>query len=624
MDYKKIEEDPEEYGNNLTIKKLEALLRKLSDYYYNTDTSLVDDDTFDILKSILEKKSPKSKFLKEVGAPPKKDKVKLPFPLMSLDKIKEDDALNKYIKKYTGPYVLSDKLDGVSAMIYNNKLYSRGNGVIGQDITNLLEHVTKAKPEKDMAVRGELIITRKDFDKIKDDNSNIRNTVGGIVNSKHPDKNILKLVKFVAYNIITPEYDQLTQFKKLEKIGFKVPKYTVKTKLVDAELKEYLGLRRKESEYDVDGIVIADSSKAYKITSKNPDHAVAYKMINEVFDVKVTDVIWNASKDGYLKPKIKIEPINTQGVKITYVTAHNAKNILDNNIGIGSIVQITRSGDVIPYIVKVITGAKAKMPDIPYVWNKSKVDVIVKDIFTHASDSIKVKQLKHFFTACDIKYISEGILKKIVEEGYDTVYKILSADRKKLVKINGIGEKLVEKIYDSIETNLKKIKLETLMYASNIFGRNLGEKKLKLIVDKYPKILEKKWDKETFIEKLNDIDGFSILTSEKFVDNLDKFKDFMEQISPFIKIHKEEKKESEHTIFTNKTIVFTGFRDKNFEKIITNNGGKVSGSVTSKTFILVYASGSGNKLKKAQELGIKTMTKEEFEEYLTLNKIFFI
>lgn len=622
-DYKKIDKDPITYVSKLKTKELEDLLRHLSNEYYNTEKSMVTDKTFDAIKEYLEEKSPKSKFLKEIGAPPKsQEKVKLPFPMMSLDKVKDEDALNKFIKKYHGPYVISDKLDGVSAMLYNGKLYSRGDGKTGQDISNLIKYTIKnTTMPPNMAIRGELILTKHDFETIKDKMTNPRNGVAGLVNAKHPDPIILALIKFVAYGIMYPEFTQEEQFELLEKMKFTTSTHiTVTKKEISNEfLTKYLTTRKKKSDYEIDGIVISDSSDSYKISADNPDYAVAYKMLSETFDVTVEDVVWEASQYGYLKPRIIIKPLKTQGVTITHATAFNAKYVLDNKLGPGSIVKITRSGDVIPYILEVVKSTKAKMPDMEYAWNTTKVDIIVNDIFMNASTGIKVKQLDSFFSTLGVKYISEGILKKLVDAGFDTVFKILNADKKKLTAIDGIGDKLIEKIYNNIDTQLKTTKMAKLMDASGIFGRGLGERKLVLITNKYPDVMEIKLDKKEFIEKLNEIDGFSTLTSTRFVDNLPKFKIYFAELGKFIDLSYLTKINlilvPKGKLFENEIVVFTGFRNADYEKLIETNGGKISSSVSGKTTLLVYTDcAGGSKLTKAKELGIKTLTKEEFEK----------
>jgi DNA ligase (NAD+) len=631
-----INDDPTKFAKESTIKELETTLRELAKAYYNTGESLVSDEIFDILKDILKKRSPKNKFLKEVGAPISKEKVKLPYPMMSLDKIKPDTSeLKKWKAKYKGPYVDSDKLDGVSAQVYKTKdgelkMYIRGDGIMGHDISHLIKYTLPkslkvASIPNESSIRGELIITKKDFKKI--DMANARNTVSGQVNSKHPNMDIVKLIKFISYSVINPRYDQIEQMEKMEKWGFTTVVYKVVKELDAKVLNEYLVKRRTEAEYEVDGIVVVDASKAYDLTKENPKHAFAFKAVldDQIAETVVEDVIWKVTKDGYLVPRIKISPVKLVGVTITYATAYNAKYILDNKIGPGAVIKLIRSGDVIPKIHEIIKPAKkAKMPDIEYKWNESEVDIIVKDIFGAQKDStatnMKIMKITNFFDKLGVKYISEGIVRKLAEAGYDSIQKILKANKEDLIEIDGIGEKLVTKIFANLDVALKKEPLAKFMAASNIFGRSLGSKKLAMITAIYPNILDLDYSKKELKEKINEINGFSDKSTDKFVDNLDQFKKFFEEINGIIDIsHLKTKVTSTPkkvgTKFKDEIVVFTGFRNKDYEKLVTENDGKLSGSVSGKTTLLVYAEGTENssKYKKAKTLGVKTMTDKEFK-----------
>ncbi|ARF08903.1 NAD-dependent DNA ligase [Catovirus CTV1] len=632
----KLKKNPQKYSESLDITKLEKLLRHLSDAYYNTGTALVDDDIFDIAKEVLEKRNPENKFLKEVGAPVTKKKIKLPYPMGSLDKIKPDTAeLEKWVKKYKGPYVLSDKLDGISAQLYKNdkgefELYSRGNGIEGQDITHLIKLIMNKKIKmsdipKGTSIRGEIIISKDNFKSIENTMANARNAAAGLVNSKTVDKNIAKITEFVTYSIIHPSYKQTEQMDLLKKWDFNVVEYKIEKQLTKEMLGEYLLKRRKESKYEVDGIVVVDSSKEYKVEEGNPDYAFAFKAIlkDQVAKAKVVDVLWSASKDGLIKPTIQIEPVKLVGTTITYATAFNAKYVVDNKLGPGAIIKLVRSGDVIPHILEVLEPAKEpKLPDVPYKWSESGVDIMVKDLFGAFGDTIKIKRIVHFFKTLDVKFISEGLVKKLVENGYDSIEKILSADKSKLQDIDGMGDKMVEKIYDSIEKQLHNTNLQTLMAATNIFGGGLGVKKLKLIIDKYPNIMNEKWSKNEMFEKINSTEGFSDITTSKFIDNLDKFKKYFEKIDNIMDLSNLKKKVSNvpkkttDGKFKDQVIVFTGFRNKEWEKIIEENGGKISNTVSGKTTLVVHSIDSitSSKIQKASKLNIKTMSTEEFEK----------
>ncbi len=645
-------DNPDKWARDITIARLVTVMKELSAHYYNTGESLVSDEIYDILKDVLEERDPTNKYLAEIGAPvvKNKDKVKLPHFMPSLDKIKpSSDSLDKWKKKYKGPYTLSDKLDGVSGLLIKDKkgsnLYTRGDGVKGQDISYLLPYIisTKGNKLKDIpdgtAIRGELIISKKDFKKISGKLKNARNAVAGLVNSKTVPLNVAKLTTFIGYSILYPRYDHKTQMEKLKEWKFQNVHYknvNNEKGLTNDNLSEYLKKRRVEAEYEIDGIVVTDASKSYTVAeNKNPLHSFAFKTIltDQIAEVTVLDVEWNISKDGLLKPRVRVTPVELGGVTIEYATAFNAKFVQDNVLGPGAVIKLIRSGDVIPHIMEILKPAasgKAKMPDISYKWNKTKVDAIAKDIKGKDKDAQTIKQLTYFFKTLGVKFISEGIITKLVENDYNTLVKILEASDTKddLYEIDGIGNKLVDKIYNNIDAAFKTVTLERLMAASGIFGRGFGVRKNKLITSEYPNLLRLKWanDRDKLFDKIMEIEGFDTVTSTQFADNFKKFKKFFQILDKIVDIKhlktvnsslaKGSKKSSKKSKLEGKKIVFTGFRDADLEQKIEDNGGKISSSVSGNTDIVVYAdtdvAKDSSKYKKAKELGITMMTKEVF------------
>lgn len=629
-------EDPVNFAESISISKLVNILRELSDAYYNSPKPLISDDIFDILRDVLEERDPNNKFLKEIGSPVSKDKVKLPYPMASLDKIKPNtNELDKWLVKYKGPYVISDKLDGISAQLYKDntgkfKLYTRGNGYEGQDISHLIPYVLNKRSKindipNGTSIRGELIIPKKKFREISDYMANARNAVSGLVNSKVIDRRVAKITKLIVYSIIHPRVIKSTQMNMLKEWKMDTVKFQKKNEINDEELERYLIERREKSPYEIDGIVVEDSSRKYNLIDGNPKHAFAFKAISrdQYTKARVVDVIWNASKDGLLKPRVEIEPIKLSGTTIRYATAFNAKYVKDNRLGPGAIIQIIRSGDVIPHIMEVIRPAKrAKLPNTKYKWTDSKVDIYVdSNNKTELGNQIKVRRLVHFFRTLDIKYISEGIITNLVNNGYDSIEKILSADENDLCNIEGIGIKLVNKIFNNIDNVLKNTDLATFMAASNIFGSGMGVKRLKEITKIYPNIMTVRWNKETMVNNINDIDGFSNINTLKFVENFCEFKTFFNKINKIIDIEYLKRPKNNDNMkktskFKDQVIVFTGFRNKDWEKAIENGGGKVSNNVSRNTTILVYSDDikTSGKIDKANKLNIEIMSEREFSK----------
>lgn len=639
----KIVQDPYNYANNITKTKLEKILRELSHHYYNTKTPLVSDDVYDILLNVLRERFPKSTLFKEIGAPISKNKVKLPYPLGSLEKIKpETGALHEWKKNYSGPYILSDKLDGASALLYKDKdghlkLYSRGDGYYGQNISHLITYVfsnnflENSKLPNDTAVRGELIISKENFKKIEKEYKNARNTVSGLVNSKTYSKkfNVAKITEFVAYALIHPRKIMSNQMKLLKEYKFKVVDYVIKKQISNEGLSKRFLERRNKGEYKIDGIVVIDSSKSYSHVGGNPHFGFAFKQVltDHQAEAKVLDIEWDVSMDGYLKPVVLIESVKFDDVVVKRVTAHNAKYVKDNVLGPGSTIELIRSGDVIPYINKVLTPSASSKPKLPtgsYQWNKNKVDIITTD--PKLILNIKAKRMDHFFKTAKVKDISIGIIKKLVEYGITDVVSFLKANYDDIVKnVDKVGKTMINKIVNNLKNKLKDINLPRLMAASHEFGRGFAYKKIKAVTDEIPDILDLKLKKKELIEKVDDIEGFDKITATQFVEGIEKFKKFYDRLKKVIYLPKldsnKQKKnanKSKKLRFEGMKIVFTGFRNEDWEELIEEEGGKVSGSVSKNTNIVVYAE-EKSKYKKAKSLindghDIKLMTPTEFSK----------
>jgi DNA ligase (NAD+) len=362
-----------------------------------------------------------------------------------------------------------------------------------------------------------------------------------------------------------------------------------------------------------------DNQMAYDVVEGNPKYGFAFKSImeNQMTIATVVDVEWDVSRYGYIKPRVKIEPINLVGVTITYATAHNAKFIYDNNIGKGSKIKIIRSGDVIPKIMEVLTDSKSgkpQMPDIPYEWNDTHVDIMVKEKHRGTSITEKTKQLTNTMKTLGVKYIDEGLSEKLVSEGYETIIDLLKANIKDIREI--IGDKMTEKIYKNIYTALQKTQLHILMASCNYFGRGIGVKKLHVVTKKYPNIMKKSWSTDKLYDKINELDGFQDKTTQKFVDGFPKFVKYFNKINKIINIEYliEPTTKVKGDLFDKKKIVLTGFRNAEIVSFIENNGGENSSSVSKNTFLVICADIDeiSGKLDKARKLDIPIMTKEQF------------
>ena len=627
--------DPFNYADQLTIKQLEDVIIYTSDKYYNDD-SIIIDSIWDMLVDFLRLKNKKSKILKKIGSKVKsKNKVPLPYHLGSMDKIKPpSNKLDYWIKKYKGDYVLSEKLDGVSALlVYNNNninLYTRGTSNEGTDITPLLKYLSNIPPYSDIekysnkikgkknliAFRGELIISKNIFDKRWSSvMKNARNTVAGLVNSKNINPKLAADTRLVLYEIVDPRFKILEQYKVIKELGF----YTVHNKVVKninyTYLSKYLLKRKKESKYEIDGIIVTNNEIHEHNKSGNPDYAFAFKDIleDQKANTCVIDIEWNISKDGYINPTVLIEAVNIGGVTIKRVTGNNAKFIKDNMISPGATIEIIRSGDVIPKIQNVLIKAKnIKWPTVDYEWSPSNVDIIAKN---KCCKEVNVKNIYYFFSTLNTKGLGEKIIEKLYDGNIDTIEEILSVTKEKLLNIEGFKEKSADNLINSINKIKTKQQLTLIMNASNKLGHGMGLERAKSVLDKYPNLLNdyKKWSKSDFINKLKDIDGWEDKTSKLFVNNFPEFIKFYTIIKKYINIevkHKEKKTGK----YKDMNIVMSGFRDKEITEYLENEGAKITNSISKNTDMLIIKDDSvmdTSKVKNAQKLGVKIILRTE-------------
>lgn len=617
------------------IRKLESLSEKeLSDMivfanaeYYNT-MPIMTDNEYDIVKEYIDRKYPQNTVIEQVGAPVKKNKVTLPYEMPSMDKIKPDSsALVNWMKKYSGPFVLSCKLDGVSGMYSTEgktpKLYTRGDGKIGQDISHLIPFL-KLPKEKGIVVRGEFIIPKETFDeKYKVLFANPRNLVSGIVNSKSADKKVEDL-HFVAYELIRPQMIPSEQMKQLNNAKFEVVQNISVETLSNEILSQVLVDWRKNYAYEIDGVIVTHD-KVYSRISGNPEHAFAFKMVlsEQMAEVKVLDVVWTASKNGYLKPVVVVEPVRLGGVTIQKASGMNGRFIEENRIGIGAIIQIIRSGDVIPYIMSVTVPAeKTKMPDVPYTWTKTHIDIILEN--ANVDSTVIEKNITAFFTDLEVDGLSTGNVKRIIEAGYNTVPKILKMEKSDFEKVEGFGATMVEKIHGGIRDKVTNATLLQIMAASNLFGRGMGLRKMEPIMSACPDILTSKDTPEEKKAKLMEIKGIGPQNTTSFVDNIPQFLAFLKECNLEGKLQRPSEpvdapvseqviRNVNHPLY-GKKIVMTKVRDKNIIEKLNLLGATLEDSVNKNIFAVIVKSldDESNKTKKAKELGIPIVTPDEF------------
>lgn len=634
-DYSFINAKPQDFIKTNKKKDIINILKEADNAFFNIGQPKLTDDIYDIIKDYIRKKYPKDPYLQRVGADVD-NKVELPYYMGSQNKIKDSESeITKYKKKYPGPYLISDKLDGVSGMIVYNgdniKLYTRGNGREGQDISHLYKYISGfPKIQDNLAVRGEFIISKDNWEILKKQDetlSNPRNTVCGAINSKILNKDLLKMIDFVAYTMVYPNLSN--GLPELVKMKFNVVNNIVMDDINLAILSKNLEDSRKNN-YVIDGIVISDISKVYEIAlGKNPEHSFAFKSIHTLDQVEVIvkEVEWNISKDKYMKPIVKFDEILLDDVKIKQATGFNAGYIEKHNIGPGSRIVIIRSGNVIPHIQSVLTASANGKPSMPgeldkdYKWNDTHVDIIKIGEGTNAD--FDIKNIVYFMKTADVDNMGPGNITKIYNAGFHDIKSILKIKKEDLLKIEGFKDKSADNILKSLE-KVKELDCLVLMDASNMLGRGFSYKKIKMITDVYPSILidnaeNREKSLKISVEDLMKVEGIAEISAKLFIENLPRFYEFYDSLGVKCKGIEEKVdksvKKTEKANIKDKKFIFSGFRNKEYEKIIVENGGKVVTTISKSTDYLIIKNKTekSGKIDKATELGVKILDIPDFE-----------
>ena len=635
----------------LSLDELTAMLQEAIDNYYISElkeNTLLTDNEYDILREYILQKDPTNTLANDQQTQIKNDttKVKLPYEMWSMDKIKPDtNALTKFKQTYKGPYVISVKVDGVSALYSTEtgtpNLYKKGDGKFGFLINHLLPYLN-LPTQKNITLRGELMIKEETFKlKYKGQFSNSRNFIAGLVNRKkltQVEKDILQDIDFVAYEVIMPQNlkpsEQYNKLADLKLISVKNIQSIDYEQLTNDYLSNKLIEFRTTYEYSIDGIICIDDN-LHERKSKNPEHAFAFKMVltDQVIEAKVLDVLWSVSKDGLIKPRVQFEPVTIGGVTITYATGINARFIVDNNIGLGALVSLTRSGDVIPKITSVIVPAqKPIMPsttEYDYVWNATNVDIILKNI--KSDPRVNVKSITKFFKDLEVEGLGEKNIEKIINSGANTISKIINLSTEDLINVEGFQKKMATKIKTSIQKQLKEASVAKIASASNIFGRGLAERTIQQILKAQPNILTSQETMEEKISKLNTIEGVGEKTASQFVKAIPEFVEFITLIKPDYQTQATEptlqqtqqqtQEQTQDHALKNKIIVFSDFdksskyTKKELEKLLVKFGPIIETSVKKTTNILIIGDSTSNstKVENAKKIGtIEIITLDDF------------
>lgn len=630
----------EKYCNTHDLDELHKLKLHLDDLYYNTDETELPDTLYDILKDTLTKRDPN--YIPPVGAKIRKheNRVKIPFWMGSANKITPNeprDLIRWIDNNKCDSVVISEKLDGVSGtLVYKNgkrKLYTRGNGVEGSDISYLIQYIDSIPDiDTDIAVRGELIIkkdvfTEKYYSGGNTDNKkgrlykNARNMVSGLVGAKTVRVGLID-IDFVVYEIVGNKTmpRPSMQFKKLKKLGF-TPAMNKKIDVSElSDMNRCIDLHntfKNESIYEIDGIVIQSNVRYDRNTSGNPSYLFAFKVLNEdnIFPTTVLDIEWSVSSWGQIVPVAIIEPIELPGNTIKRVTISNAGLMKQKGIGPGAIINVTRSKEVIPFIVSVIKKCEElKWPEVEYKWDDNNVHLNVINANDETVAEMNIKTFSKFFMKMGIKHVNKQTISKLYMAGFDTLVKILSATETELVKIDGIQKKSAERIVKNIREGLQNIKMPELLGSCGVFGFGIGRKRIISLMTDIPDILSIK--SKGLKERIMKVEGFSDIMADKVISNIENAKQFVDDINKHVSFVDNTRVSDK---FVGMKFVFSGFRSKELEQQIEDRGGKITTSVSKNTSGIIVISNEKNvkqssKVEKAIKLGVTVYTHDDFIE----------
>lgn len=597
--------------NNLKDLLTEKVYKQICDEAYVSGKPIISDDEYDYLFG-----NNATAMILPVG-----QVVALPIWMGSLNKVKTPKEFNLWLKKIktnTDYVVISPKMDGVSALMSADHMYSRGSGNIGSSLDRLLPFVKKnynnpLNATRDDYIRGELIIDKTTFnDKYASTFKNSRNFIAGQISKINVSTDVLRDISFVPYEWIDSSFMNKYPSEQLQYMhgnpgiinssGFIWLKLSVE-ELSYEYLNDLLNLWSLSIPYDIDGLVIVPNLRYYSIESGNPALNIAFKKETsqeESAVVKVLKVMWSISKWGAYKPVVYVEPVLLDGSTISKVTGHNAKTVLEKQIGPGAVIKIVRSGKVIPYIVDVLTPSdKVHIPE--GTWKGT-------DIYKATSSNTKInaqqqiKGLTELFQKIGLKNINVKTIEKLYYEcNLKTFFAIINATPQSISKAFPLGGKNNKNIIEEIaKVKQEPIPAHVLVSASGVLGQGIGEQKTAALLSNLG------YSTVPTLAEIKEIPGFANKTALQVLQNFSDMQEFIETCKNNNLQVVINYKNSNRPI-----ICLSGFRDKTLEERF-----EVKENLSKDVQYLVVLSRdkTTEKVKKAQQFGIEIITRDELNE----------
>lgn len=652
------------------VEKLREEIRRYDYYYYVLNQPLISDAEYDRLfreLQELERRYPElvtpDSPTQRVGAPPAEEfaPVEHAIPMLSLQNCFNDEELEEWddrVRRLLGgepvEYVCEPKLDGLSVeLVYVDGVFTvgstRGDGRVGEDVTRNLRTIKQVplrlfpldgKVPRLLEARGEVYMEKEAFRRLNEERerageplfANPRNAAAGSLRQLDPNVTASRPLKIFFYAMgraegieIRSQVELLTTFPKL---GLPVNPFWKLCKTLDevkAFYRELLGMRQ-ELPYEADGMVVkVNDFRQREIlgeVSRAPRWAIAYKFPAEEATTRVLDIIVQVGRTGALTPVAILEPVEVSGATVSRATLHNEDEIRRKDVRIGDWVIVRRAGEVIPEVVKSIperrTGQERefRMPERcpacggPVVRPPGEVAYRCENLSCPA----RIKEsIRHFASrrAMDIEGLGEKLVDKLVETGLvrklSDIYRLKKED---LVNLERMGEKSAQNLLEQIERS-KNAGLARLIFALGI--RYVGEHLAEVLAEHFPSL--EALSKADYYELIQ-IPEIGPRIAQSIVDffkNEENRKLIQELKELGVKTEAEKPKEGP---LSGKTFVFTGtlsaFTREEARRLVESLGGRVASGVSRKVDYVVVGADPGEKLRKAQELGITILTEEEF------------
>ena len=643
------------------MKELIDILNKAASVYYQGKDEIMSNFEYDRMYdelSALEKESG----LVLAGSPTQKvgyevlselPKQTHPSPMLSLDKTKQVDELSSWLGSKEG--ILSWKMDGLTVVLtYENgellNAVTRGNGVVGEVITNnakVFKNLPVNIPFKGrMVLRGEAIITYSEFKKInallseEEQYKNPRNLCSGSVRQLNNEITAKRNVELYAFTLVEAEgvdfkNSQQNKMEFMKEQGFQTVEYKVVTAKNIYETVEWFSEKVKTNDFPSDGLVLLYDDISYGeslgSTAKFPRNAIAFKWADETAKTKLTEVEWSASRTGLINPVAIFEPVELEGTTVSRASVHNISIVKELKLGIGDTIEVYKANMIIPQIAQNLTkSGSLEIPDkCPVCGEKTSIhkENDVEVLFCENPDCLakKIKSISLFVSrdAMNIDGMSEATIEKFISKGFlhelADLFK-LNRYKDEIISMDGFGEKSYEKLVKAAET-AKITTTAKFIYSLGI--ANIGLSNAKMVCKAFSNDFEK--IRHASIDELVEIDGVGEIIAESFVKFFanENNNHMVDDLLDIVTLEDEENDNANDMDGMN--FVITGsvnhFSNRSeVKELIEGRGGKVTGSVTSKTKYLINNDSTSNssKNKKAKELGVQIITEDEFIDMFSI------